>query len=126
VKSTARPEYAANRVFERCAALSFIRAGQKIAVSTFHYHLAVHLEPLPFRPSTVPTYAGIFPTDFSSTMPSADCLLAMADIAADPLRAVAYFCVSRYGTRDAAATAASCRGIDKPVASLSGVSSRRA
>ena len=66
VKSTARPEYAANRVFERCAALSFIRAGQKIAGSTFHYHLAVHLEPLPFRLSTVPTYAGIFPTDFSA------------------------------------------------------------
>ncbi len=55
------------------------------------FGLAVHLEPLPFRPSTVPTYAGIFPTDFSSTMPSADCLWALGDIAAAPLQAAVFF-----------------------------------
>lgn len=45
----------------------------------------------PFGPSTVPASAGIFPTDFSSTMTAADCLVAIADVAANPLRAVALF-----------------------------------
>lgn len=40
---------------------------------------------------------GIFPTDFSSTMPSADCLAAIADIAADPLRGAVFFCVPLSG-----------------------------
>lgn len=45
---------------------------------------------LPFGPLTVPTQVGIFPTDFSSHMSSADFPLAIADVAADPLRAVAF------------------------------------
>jgi hypothetical protein len=45
----------------------------------------------PFGPLTVPHQGGIFPTDFSSRMPSADCLLAIADVAADPLQAAMFF-----------------------------------
>ena len=40
----------------------------------------------PFRPSTAPGLAAGFPTDFSSTMPFADCPWALAYLAARPLR----------------------------------------
>jgi hypothetical protein len=47
--------------------------GQKVACSTCHYLLAVHTEPPSFPAFDGPAHYGIFPTDFSSTMPSADC-----------------------------------------------------
>ena len=46
---------------------------QKVACSTSHYLLAVHSEPPSFLAFDGPAYYGIFPTDFSSHMPSADC-----------------------------------------------------
>ncbi len=50
----------------------------------------------PFGPCTFPAFdgparCGIFPTDFSSTPPSADYPLAIADVAADPLRAFSQY-----------------------------------
>ena len=57
---------------------------------------------LPFGPLTVPTSAGIFPTDFSSHTSSADFLAAIADITADPLRSIVSFVSPRLRTHGSA------------------------
>ena len=62
-----------------------------------HHHSHFHL-PSPFGVGTVqafdgPARCGIFPTDFSSTMPSADCPSAIARLAARPLRVAKCVCV---------------------------------
>jgi hypothetical protein len=64
---------------------------------SYSYTLRPSMSRPPFGPLTVPPSGGIFPTDFSSHTPSADCLLAIADVAADPLRAVASICVPLAG-----------------------------
>ena len=69
-----------------------IRArGQKRYVTFIHYLLADFSAPLTFQAFDGPAQCGIFPTDFSSTMPSADSLTAIVDIAVNPLQVFVLF-----------------------------------
>ena len=122
MKSATRPEHAANRM-----------SGQGGCELGCPYGPEVHntggFPPLPFDdpvgPRTFPAFdgpaqCGIFPTDFSSTAPSADCLLAIADIAADPLSGSALFSVFLDMHRDSRRDVAKIttrRGIGKPLSS---------
>ena len=47
--------------------------GSEVQVRTGLYHLAALSDPPTFQAFDGPAHGGIFPTDFSSTMPSADC-----------------------------------------------------
>jgi len=58
---------------------------------SYSYTLRSSKDRPPFGPLTAPPTGGIFPTDFSSHTPSADCLLAIADVTVDPLQVAMFF-----------------------------------
>ena len=107
-----------NRAFEQCVALTFIdwvrRSRALIATTIWR---STRSRP-PFRPSTVPTCAGIFPTDFSSTMPSADCPSATARLATRSRQVASSVLCSLSGSRSSVWLTVPRRGLGKPVASL--------
>ena len=72
----------------------------------------------PFRPSTGSPIRELFPTDFSSTMPSADCPSATACLATRPLQVARSLLCSLSGSRSRVWPTTARRGIDQPVASF--------
>ena len=75
---------------------------------------------------TRPCVAAFFPTDFSSTVPSADCPSAIAAVAGDPLRGVVFFCVPLAGLVMRLRQPLHAEALVSRCASFSGLSSRRA
>ena len=82
-----------------------------------------HSGSAPFRPSTVPHIVGSFQLTSRLLCRLLTALRRSANLAACSLRAVALLsCPRKNGLRTCSATCPSCRGIGKPVASLSGIS----
>ena len=76
-----------------------------------HYLLAGHSAPLTFPAFDGLTRYELFPTDFSSTMPSADCPLALANLTARLLRVSVIFVSSHSRTHGPATATCPCQGI---------------
>ena len=92
---------------------------------TAHLTCRSHL-PSPLGVGTVPAFdgpaqCGIFPTDFSSTTPSADCPSALANLAARPLRVAEWFVSPLMRARASSPADAARRGIGQPVCLISGL-----
>ena len=92
---------------------------------TAHPTRRSHL-PSPFGVGTVPAFdgparCGVFPTDFSSTMPSADCPSALANLAARPLRVAESFVSPLTRAHASPSAGVTRRGVGQPVCLISGL-----